>query len=85
MRLTDFGLWFYYWNGDTYKWASTIPQEGYFYVYYNGTEVAWYDYRVNTPDILRFQNQLHDFQDFCNKGVVVSFRDFEIIRNITGI
>ncbi len=33
MKIHDFGLWFYSWNG---KWETTIPQETGYDIYYDG-------------------------------------------------
>ncbi len=86
MKLTDFGLWFNPWRSD--RWSSTIPQQGGFYIYYDGACLG-----LQTPGlclymctIYRHMIKLSCVQLKCYSGGYeldrqLRLEDFDIVEN----
>jgi len=84
MKLTDFGLWFK--QGG--RWYITIPQDGWFFIHYDGTLIATQllEYELARyhmgPYILKLNNNFRQ-KNFGNDiiGRPLSLEDFEIVEN----
>jgi hypothetical protein len=84
VKIYDFGLWFE--QGG--RWYTTIPQDGWFFIYYDGNLIATqlleyalardrrYPYIIKLNNNFRRNNFGHDII-----GRPLSLDDFEIVEN----
>ncbi len=83
MKLHDFGLWF--WSLGN-RWSITIPQKGYFEIFYDGVELGYqYDdfdlmvYDDNHRFSIRLKNNFTRRGAYEKIGRQLTMDDFEII------
>lgn len=88
MKIHDFGLWFqaYTVRGEI-SWSATIPQTGYFYIYYDsaplGCQYDDFDLEVYTFNrfIIKLKNNFARNGYYYNIGRRLTLDDFEIVPN----
>ncbi len=87
MKLTDFGLWFEYWSGNNYEWSTAIPQEGDFYIVYDGVRLGhqYTDFDLGVFNdvqfIIKLKNNFTRSGAYEKIGRQLTMDDFEIIPN----
>jgi hypothetical protein len=89
VKLTDFGLWFKFWNeaARTTTRSTTIPQKGFFYILYDGVELGhqYSDFDLMImPDqqfIIKLKNNFKLHGDSHRIGRQLTLDDFEVIPN----
>ncbi len=90
MKITDFGLWFSYYDGrERRKWLKTIPSQFAFQIYYDGAYLGWQssNFRLeiygHEPYIIVFKKEFP--QDhawfYFEIGRRLTIDDFDIIPN----
>jgi hypothetical protein len=90
MKLTDFGLWFECWSGNSYEWSVTIPKNPDYEIYYDGYYLGkqWSDFDLlicdNEPHIIRLKNKFlfkKSYRRIYSFDRPLTLDDFEIIPN----
>jgi hypothetical protein len=94
MKITDFGLWFSFWNYNTRirSWSTTIPQAGSFFTLHDGWYLGYQDSSFDltvyqdTPCIIQLKNSFPKTLQSRKSAIyfigrLLTLDDFEIIPN----
>ena len=92
MKIHDFGLWFKFWNeNDRPTWSTTIPQENYFHILYDGMYLGcqYTNFELcvvcEKLHIIKLKNKLlvpeSKYRRQCWLGRKLTLDDFEIASN----
>ncbi len=97
MKIHDFGLWFHYWHNGEKVWSTTIPTNGWFYIYYDANYLGSQDPDDCALTIINDRQYIINLKkNFCTDlcidgagfwytiysiGRVLTMDDFEIVKN----
>jgi len=87
MRLTDFGLWFYYEDFGVKVWSKTLPKVMNFYIFFHGKCIAskWDNYPLSifAHGDWVLQPRKHEVRGLNSISVnqPITMDDFDIIPN----
>jgi len=89
MKLQDFGLWFRYFSEYEFKWSASVPQSGYYDIYYDGQRLVqlWNKFSFlihdDKPHIAKLKIKFIKSKEgyYLVEKCPITLDDFEIMEN----